>query len=405
MPASRVKAELARILVEQGYIDAWTVTAATDAPGNVLEIRLRYDDARRSAISGLRRVSRPGPARLRRRAPHPARAGRHGDGDRLDLERRDDRPRGPRSGRRRRGRRGGVVNVAHRASADPGPERRRDHDRAGARARQRPARRARRSGSRATSTSSREEDRLLVTRPTDRGEHRALHGLVRTLVANMVIGVTDGYEKRLEIQGVGYRAQLRGRDLELALGYSHPVSGRGARGHRVRGAAADARRRARQLQAAGRRDRRLHPQAAPAGALQGQGHPLRGRGRRPQGRVSAHDRHHPRGAAPAPPPSRPREGLRHGRATPHLRLPLQPRHLRPADRRRRRPHARRRQLDRGRAARAAARRARRARRRCCSPSAPRPPASRARSSTAAATTTTARSRRSRRERGRAGCAF
>ena len=71
---------------------------------------------------------------------------------------------------------------------------------------------------------AREEDLLVVTRPTDRGEHRALHGLVRTLVANMVIGVTDGYEKRLEIQGVGYRAQMRGRDLELALGYSHPVN-------------------------------------------------------------------------------------------------------------------------------------------------------------------------------------
>jgi large subunit ribosomal protein L6 len=67
-------------------------------------------------------------------------------------------------------------------------------------------------------------DELVVTRPTDRGEHRALHGLTRTLVANMVVGVTDGFEKRLEIQGVGYRAQLKGRDLELALGYSHPVS-------------------------------------------------------------------------------------------------------------------------------------------------------------------------------------
>jgi large subunit ribosomal protein L6 len=64
---------------------------------------------------------------------------------------------------------------------------------------------------------------LVVTRPTDRGQHRALHGLTRTLVANMVTGVTTGFEKRLEIQGVGYRAQLRGRDLELALGYSHPV--------------------------------------------------------------------------------------------------------------------------------------------------------------------------------------
>jgi large subunit ribosomal protein L6 len=64
---------------------------------------------------------------------------------------------------------------------------------------------------------------LLVTRPTDRGPDRALHGLTRTLVANMVEGVTKGFEKRLEIQGVGYRAQMKGSDLELALGYSHSV--------------------------------------------------------------------------------------------------------------------------------------------------------------------------------------
>jgi large subunit ribosomal protein L6 len=69
-----------------------------------------------------------------------------------------------------------------------------------------------------------EGEELRVKRPTDRGEHRALHGLTRSLVANMVTGVTDGYEKALEIQGVGYRAQKRGNDLELALGYSHPVS-------------------------------------------------------------------------------------------------------------------------------------------------------------------------------------
>ena len=72
-------------------------------------------------------------------------------------------------------------------------------------------------------TVSHEDDQLLVKRPTDRGEHRALHGLTRSLVANMVIGVTDGYQKVLEIQGVGYRAVLKGKDLELALGYSHPV--------------------------------------------------------------------------------------------------------------------------------------------------------------------------------------
>jgi large subunit ribosomal protein L6 len=68
-----------------------------------------------------------------------------------------------------------------------------------------------------------EDGQIVVTRPTDRGEHRALHGLTRSLIANMVEGVTNGFEKRLEIQGVGYRANLQGRKLVLALGYSHPV--------------------------------------------------------------------------------------------------------------------------------------------------------------------------------------
>ena len=70
---------------------------------------------------------------------------------------------------------------------------------------------------------SQENDEVLVTRPTDRGEDRALHGLTRTLVANMVEGVTKGYERKLEIQGVGYRAALKGAELEIAAGYSHPV--------------------------------------------------------------------------------------------------------------------------------------------------------------------------------------
>jgi large subunit ribosomal protein L6 len=65
---------------------------------------------------------------------------------------------------------------------------------------------------------------LVVTRPTERGEDRALHGLTRSLLANMVEGVTSGFEKRLQIQGVGYRAALRGTDLELSVGYSHPVT-------------------------------------------------------------------------------------------------------------------------------------------------------------------------------------
>ena len=72
-------------------------------------------------------------------------------------------------------------------------------------------------------TVEKQEEQLVVTRPTDRGEDRALHGLTRTLVANMVEGVTKGFEKRLEIQGVGYRAGLRGTDLELSVGFSHSV--------------------------------------------------------------------------------------------------------------------------------------------------------------------------------------
>ena len=72
-------------------------------------------------------------------------------------------------------------------------------------------------------TIEREDGQLVVTRPTERGEDRALHGLTRTLVANMVEGVTKGFEKKLQIQGVGYRAALRGTSLELNVGYSHPV--------------------------------------------------------------------------------------------------------------------------------------------------------------------------------------
>jgi len=68
------------------------------------------------------------------------------------------------------------------------------------------------------------DSEITVSRPTERGEDRALHGLTRSLVANMVEGVTKGFEKHLEIQGVGYRAQLKGSDLELAVGFSHPVT-------------------------------------------------------------------------------------------------------------------------------------------------------------------------------------
>ena len=102
---------------------------------------------------------------------------------------------------------------------------------------------------------------ITVSRPTDSAPHRSLHGLTRTLIANMVQGVTEGFEKRLEIVGVGYRASVKGDALELLVGFSHPVR-----------------------QAGGRRGRGADQVAASAGAVQGQGHPLRGRVRRAQGR-------------------------------------------------------------------------------------------------------------------------
>lgn len=64
---------------------------------------------------------------------------------------------------------------------------------------------------------------VVVERPSDRGEHKALHGLTRSIISSMIEGVCNGYEKRLEIQGVGYRAKLKGKQLELSVGLSHPV--------------------------------------------------------------------------------------------------------------------------------------------------------------------------------------
>jgi large subunit ribosomal protein L6 len=75
----------------------------------------------------------------------------------------------------------------------------------------------------ATISFAREEDRILVTRPNDEGKQRALHGLSRSLLNNMVTGVTTGFTRTLEVQGVGYRAQLQGTSLQMALGFSHPV--------------------------------------------------------------------------------------------------------------------------------------------------------------------------------------
>ena len=113
---------------------------------------------------------------------------------------------------------------------------------------------------------------LVVTRPTERGEDRALHGLTRTLIANMVEGVTKGFEKHLEIQGVGYRASLRGTDLELNVGYSHSVVVKPRPGITFEVPDADAGDRQGHRQAAGRPDGRRGPrQVRPPEPYKGKG--------------------------------------------------------------------------------------------------------------------------------------
>jgi large subunit ribosomal protein L6 len=143
-----------------------------------------------------------------------------------------------------------------------------------------------------------EDGTVTVQRPTDRGEHRALHGLTRSLIANMVEGVTDGFEKRLEIQGVGYRAQLKGKSLELALGFSHPF-GRAPRGSSSRFRSRP-RSSSRHRQAAGRQVAADIRKRRPPEPYKGKGIRYRGEHVAAQGRARAHDRAHQAPAAAAP---------------------------------------------------------------------------------------------------------
>ncbi len=125
-------------------------------------------------------------------------------------------------------------------------------------------------------TIEKQDDTIVVTRPDDGREARSLHGLTRTLVANMVQGVSEGFSKNLEIVGVGYRAVLKGSDLELALGFSHPVVVNARARHHLRGARAQPHHRSRHRQAARGSGRCRDPRVAQARAVQGQGCPLRG---------------------------------------------------------------------------------------------------------------------------------
>ena len=285
MPNSKLKEEIARILKEEGYVRDYHVVETGELPYKVLVIELKYGRSRERVLTGLKRISKPGRRIYAGKDRLPRVLGGMGTAI-LSTSRGVITSRTAEQRRhRRRGHLFRLVDAMSRIGRQPievpagvtvtvDPGRVTVHGPKGELRQVVPQR----------IEIEQEDGQIIVTRPTERGPDRALHGLTRTLVANMVEGVTKGFEKRLEIQGVGYRAALarhrpRAPGRLLASGQD-----RAAHGHRVRGAGADAGRRARDRQADGRPDRRRDPQGAPAGAVQGQGHPLRGRARPPEGR-------------------------------------------------------------------------------------------------------------------------
>ena len=288
---SKIKTHIAEILQQQGYIAGWHVDDPRSDRG-------RQDPRARPEV-------RPQPRALDRRRPphlqarsaglrqvdgHAARPRRARRRDHLDVVRPADRPAGHQEGRRWGSPRlrlvgEGAGHVTHRtACRSPSPPASTSRSTASAVTVKGPK------GTLTHTVAEPIDDRARRRRharrhaPERRAREPSLHGLTRTLVANMVTGVTDGYEKKLEIVGVGYRVAAKGSDLEFALGFSHPVLVAGARGHHLRRRDAHQVLGRRHRQAAGRRGRRQHPQAPQARPVQGQGRPLRGRGHPPQGR-------------------------------------------------------------------------------------------------------------------------
>src|SRR3954463_13226134 len=286
IPASKLKIELARILREQGYIDGYEVEAPTpEHPGEIVRITLKYTDDRRSAISGLRRVSRPGQRRYVAANGIPKVQGGMGT---TILSTSSGVMTGHEA--RQQGVGGEVVaegwwsrREPDRQAAHPLARRRHRDGRARRRARRRSEGRALRA--RAPRHEDRADRRRAAGEPPDQSRRAPRPPRAHTL-AGLQHG--RGRHERLheDARDPGRRLPraAEGQGPRAGARLLAPRAGEGARRHRVRGAPAHARDRQGDLQAAGRRDRRLHPQAAPARALQGQGHPLRGRVRRPEGR-------------------------------------------------------------------------------------------------------------------------
>ena len=279
VPASRTKRAIARILKDEGFIDDCHEERRTDRR-SVLRIQLKYvrQGARRHGPQAHQQAR---PARLRAQDRDPAGAGRPRHRHRQHQPGDHDRRPGPQGPARRRESwrtSGRADDVTYRTLPIPVPRASTSPSTA-AHAGQGPqGRRSTRDLAAEHRRSSARTATLRVERPGDDKRSRELHGLTRTLVANMVVGVTTGYRKGLEITGVGYRAQLVGEKLQLNLGYSHPIEIDPPDGHQLRGREPHPPRGHGHRQGAGRPRRRPRPRHPQARALQGQGRPLRRRG-------------------------------------------------------------------------------------------------------------------------------
>ena len=207
VPASRTKREIARILKDEGFIA--DVREEQEGPTLVLRLTLKYVDGKVPVVSGLKRVSKPGLRVYAAQDGHPARPRRPRHRHRQHEPGDHDRRAGPQGPARRRSPRVRLVERMSRIGRLPiampaGVDVTID----GRTSRSRVPRAASR-GAAPGHRRRREDGSIVVTRPTEQKTHKQLHGLTRTLVNNMVVGVTDGYRKGLEITGVGYRAASR----------------------------------------------------------------------------------------------------------------------------------------------------------------------------------------------------
>jgi small subunit ribosomal protein S8 len=313
MPTSKLKVEIARLLKEEGYVKDFHVERGESFDNLVVE--LKYGRSRERVITDLKRVSKPGRRVYARKDRLPrvlggmgtailstsnglvtdrtaAERGVGGEVDRLRLVTHEQN-------RKTAHPRARTVNIA----IDPG--RVMVNGPLGELTQHVPVR----------MTVERQDDELVVTRPTDRGDDRALHGLTRSLIANMVEGVTKGFEKRLEIQGVGYRAALQGHVARARTSATRTRSSSTRRRHHVRGPRSDADRRSRASTSS--RSARSRPRSARCAR------PSRTRARASATRASTSAARSGRGrngdadetaGSRAPPSAHPRQGLGHGRA-------------------------------------------------------------------------------------------